>query len=776
MNYLKYLKDNTCFIVPDNIKREILLFVSNNKMLVNISFYTIEELLKKVYFDYNEKTIYELSKKYNISYDDALLMINNMYYINDVTINDIKVNKLKEMKDYLDSNNLLIYDKDFLNYLNSKNIVTTYDKTNFLRENVFNKLNNVTFINDNVVYTSDVYEFNFIEDEVEFVTNKIANLIDSGININNIKLVNVNDTYNLFIKKIFSFYNIPVYLNERTSLYDLLIVKDFINILKEENSKESALEKFKEKYPLNNELTTNIYNKIINVLNEDYFIKDFNKDIEYFIKKLKKTYLKERKLENYIECIKVEEITNDSNYYFLIGFNNSFPKYYKDEDYLSDEVKKKLGFTTSNYINKNIKKYYINKLNNCKNLIITYKLKDYFNSYLCSTLIDEINCNLIKNYDFNSNISYSNKYDKIKLSKYLDDYYKYGYKNNNLDLLYNSYEKEYDTYDNKFKGLENNKFINYKNKSINLSYSSLDNFYKCKFKYYIANLINENDDTFATKVGELYHYVLSKMYDSNFDFERSYNEYISNKEFSEKENILLNKLKEELRIDINLLKEQISKGKFTKTVCEKKIEINVKSKASIILKGTIDKIMLTSDNKYAYVVDYKTGKPKINFDHLDDGLNMQLAIYMYLMHKSKEYADVFLVGCYLQKILDDDLVKDELKLDGYTYNDLSIIQMIDNGYFDSSFINGIKVKKDGSLRDNNKLFDSSYYEEVLNIVEKKVEEAIECILNNDFAINPKIVGGSNISCTYCKFKDICYHKYKDAIVIVEEDEDGQIMD
>lgn len=777
MNYLKYLKDNTCFIVPNSIKKEILLHVSNNKILIDICFYTIEELQKKIYFDYSEKTIYELSKKYNINYDDSLLMINNMYYILDRTIDDPKVNKLKEMKDYLDSKNLLIYDSNFIDYINKKNIVTTYNKTDFFKEHIFNQLTNVIYINDTESFTKDIYEFNFIEDEIEFVANKIASLIDSKVDINKIKLVNANETYNLFIKKIFSFYNIPVYLNEKTALYDLLVVKDFVNILEKENDKEKALEIFKEKYLLNNDKIVDIYNKIINVLNEDYFIKDFNNDIDYIIKKLKKTYLKNKKLVNYVECISVDEIIDDSNYYFFIGFNNSFPKFYKDEDYLSDSIKYKLGYNTSSQINKNIKKYCINKINTCKNLIITYKLKDYFNSYLCSALIDNIDCRLIQNYKIDSKISYSSKYDEIKLSKYLDDYYKYGYKNNDLSILFNSYKKEYDTYDNAFKGLKDNAFVEYKNNNIKLSYSTLDNFYKCKFMYYISNLINENDDTFEIWIGKLYHHVLSKMYEKNFDFEKSYNEFLKDRELSEKENILLIKLKEELKTDVSILKEQLSKGNFTKASCEKEIEINVKNKASFIIKGFIDKIMLTSDNKYAYVIDYKTGKPKISFNHLNDGLNMQLAIYMYLMHKSKEYANVFLVGCYLQKILDDDLNKEELKLDGYTYNDLNTIKMIDNNCYDSSFIKGIKVKKDNTLKESDKLFDSSYYEEILNTVESKIEEAINDILNNNFTINPKIVGGKNVSCTYCKFKDICYHKYKDAIIIVgEEDEDEQDMD
>ena len=86
-------------------------------------------------------------------------------------------------------------------------------------------------------------------------------------------------------------------------------------------------------------------------------------------------------------------------------------------------------------------------------------------------------------------------------------------------------------------------------------------------------------------------------------------------------------------------------------------------------------------------------------------------------------------------------------------------------YFDKSFISGIKVKKDGTLSENKKLFDSAYYEEILLTVEEKIKEAIDSIVSSDFKINPKIVKGENISCKFCKYKDICYKKYKDSVII-----------
>ena len=767
--YKKYLKDNVCFIVPNSIKKEILLYVSSSKQLVNLSFYTLDELKKNIFFDYDERTIYSLSKEYNLTYSDSLLMIQNMYYLNDSYVDSDKTKKIKEMKEYLDKKNLLIYNENFLNWLNSKDIVTTYGKTNFINEKILSLLNNITYLKASNDNEKEILQFNFIEDEIEYVANKIGDLIHSGININNIKLVNVSDEYTNIIDKIFKFYNLPIDLNKKTSLYDLNIIKFFINELKNSNSVEESLKLLKEK-----NISVDLYNKVIQTLNNYYFISDYSSDIEYIIQGLKKATIKDNKLNNCIECIKIDEIFNEDNYYFLIGFNNRFPKFYKDEDYLSDDVKKSLGFKASNEINKYIKNYHISKINNAKNILITYKLKDYFNSYLISTLIDDINGKVNENPSIELNISYSKKYDEVKLSKYLDEFYKFSYKNPRLGNLYNTYGKDrYDSYDNSFKGISGSKYIDMKGKKLSLAYTSLDEFYKCNFKYYLNNLIKEIDDDFPRYIGIVYHDVLKKMYDNSFDFETAYREALKGKTLSDKEEILLIKLKKELEKNIELLKEQLGNSDFKNASCEEEFEVDIKSKIPVTLVGYIDKIMYTEDKKSAYVVDYKTGNPIISFDNLKDGINMQLVIYMYLLSKSKVYKDTFIVGGYLQKILENDVNKEEIKLEGYSYNDLNVIHSIDNSCYDKSFIAGIKVKKDGTLSDTKKVFTKEQYEEYLKIIEEKIHEAIDSIIKADFNINPKVVKGKNISCEKCKYNDICYKKYKDSVIISQDGDDNE---
>ena len=207
--------------------------------------------------------------------------------------------------------------------------------------------------------------------------------------------------------------------------------------------------------------------------------------------------------------------------------------------------------------------------------------------------------------------------------------------------MLNNYSKDdYNSYDNTFKGIDTNKYLNMIDNKLLLSYSNLDTYYKCGFKYYLNTILNEKEDTFSIFIGNLYHHVLSKMYDKDFDFEKEYDTYSNTRNLSNKEKVLLIKLKDELKKNIVLLKEQADTSDFKYSICEQKISISIKSKISISLIGFIDKIMLDINKKYAYVVDYKTGKTEISFDYLEYGIGMQLAIYMYLMHKSKDYADI----------------------------------------------------------------------------------------------------------------------------------------
>ena len=65
------------------------------------------------------------------------------------------------------------------------------------------------------------------------------------------------------------------------------------------------------------------------------------------------------------------------------------------------------------------------------------------------------------------------------------------------------------------------------------------------------------------------------------------------------------------------------------------------------------------------------------------------------------------------------------------------------------------------------MINDEQIEKLINLVDNKIEEARDNILNTNFEINPKKVGKVNLGCEYCNFKDICYMEPKDIVELKE---------
>ena len=95
----------------------------------------------------------------------------------------------------------------------------------------------------------------------------------------------------------------------------------------------------------------------------------------------------------------MDELVDEEEYVFLIGFNQGIiPKLYKDEEYITDNIKNEIDVETTlekNNISKNDTLELINKI---KNIFITYKTHNGSLSYSISNISEEMNYNLIKDY------------------------------------------------------------------------------------------------------------------------------------------------------------------------------------------------------------------------------------------------------------------------------------------------------------------------------------------------------------------------------------------
>lgn len=772
MDFLKNIKNKTLIIVEDNLKNKILEIIDKQNKLINLKILTITEFYKRYFFDYNKETLYYLSKNYNLSVSNSKMYLDNIKYVINKESNNQNIIKLQEMYQDLKNNNLLIFDNLFKTYLKSFDLIVL-NKDN-LEPFIINILEefNPTYYNLETKDYGDipVYEFKTIEEEVAFVFNQISSLLKKGINQKNIKLMNVTSEYQSFLRRFSFLYNIKISDIEKTSIYATTITKEVLEKIKNKSSKEeilSYLDKYKDK---------DIYMQIFNILNQFYFLGDLNLAYSLIVDDFKNTYLKEPKYLEEIQILPVNSyLVNEDDYVFLIGFNlENIPKTYKDIDYLNDSLKKELGLFTSLEKNKLEHSTVLKHIKNINNLTITLKLVDPYNTYYPSNLLEELE--ITKKNTSNINTT-SNLYNKIKLTNNLDLMLKYGTKLDDTTTLFNTYQDiSYMTYDNTFKGLKN-----YSSKNINLSYSSLNNYYHCKFRYYIDNILKLNiyEDTFKIYIGNLFHFVLSKIFEPNFDFDYTYNDFLKDKEFSKKELFYLTILKEELKDLINIILNQHSLSGLNKVKLESTINIKFNNDN---FKGIIDKIMYKEkdNNTYISLVDYKTGTPKTDMTNLKYGLDMQLPIYVYLVKKSNIFLNPKIIGFYLEQILPEkfnydpkkeylEIKNDKLKLTGYSINDPYLVSMFDSTYENSKMIKGMKMTSKG-FSHYTKVLSFDAIDNLVIVVETKIKEAFLSIKNGDFTIDPKVIKGENIGCSFCSYSDLCFKTGKDLVYLEEEND------
>lgn len=747
------LKNND--IVLTNNKKEILNYLSKNNKILNVRIMTLNEFKDNYFGYYDEKAIYYLIKKYNYKYEIAKMYLDNFLF-------DI------ELRKELEKNNLIIHTPLFKESI--KRIVIDNINVDPYIMSEIEKYEYIFLTNIENNYKHPVYEFDTIDDEVNFVATEIIKLL-KGVNINKIHLVNVGNEYKLSLKRLFHIYNIPINLNEKKYIYGTNIVKEFLSNLKDANDIEDSLSDLEQ---------NEIYNCIIDVINKYRFC-DFDDIVKYCIKEeLKNKTILLPKHDNEINCVKLDEINNDE-YYFILGFNQGIlPTIKKDEDFICDKDKKRLGLFTSLEQNINSKERLKNIFKNNKNLYISYKLKSGKEEYYPSSLIEDLELE-IKRVKIN-NYNNSNLYNKIVLSKKLDNYIKYNKKDNDLELLYSNYKNiNYLKYNNNYKKIDKELFNNFMDNKLLLSYSSIDNYYKCGFRYYLNNILklNKYEETFMTYIGNLFHYILSVAFSDNFDFEKEFNKYIENKEFTKKEEFFINKLKKDLLFTINTIKKQNFDTKLDKELYEQKVFINKDNNLKITFMGVIDKLKYSEfDGKtIVAIIDYKTGTPDININNTIYGIDMQLPIYLYLA-KNMKLNNVEIAGFYLQKIIHNKQkynskkeYKDELenlyKLEGYSNSNIEYLDKLDKNYNDSRMIKGMKTSQKG-FYSYTKVLNNHQIDKLIEIVDSNINDAVNNIINVDFDINPKKIGFDLIGCKYCKYKDICYRKEEDIVNLEEQ--------
>lgn len=781
---MDFLEDDLLIIIPSTIREKVYSYLSEKKDLYNIKITTFNEVKERLFFSFKEEVYLYLKEKYNYNYDVISKYLDNLYFLPLVSDNP-KIEKLISLKEELIKENLLIYDDYYKYYLrNYKVLVWGFDVLSASENLIVEEISKYTkidiILNSKGKYRPNkVYSFNYIDDEIIFVLDEISSLIEKGIHPLNIYLTNVNDEYLYPLKKYFSLYNIPLNIEDKSSLIEIPLTKFFLDNY--ENDVESTLNLIKDNFDLENNLNNKIYNKLINLLNKTSIY-----DKSYLKRLFSKTYINNTKYKNGINVVELEEnIFTDEDYVFVLSFNQGIiPKIYQDEDYLDDSLKKKLNLDTSTLKNKNSKEKVISSLSRIKNLVITYKDNSLTESYYPSNLIKELSLEVISCKPSLKNKSYSKDSLYLKLGMNLDNLLKYGTISPELSLYYSNLPHDYQTYNNKYKQIDPLKLRKYLNSKLVLSYSSINTFYKCSYRYYLDNILKINliDETFYTMMGNLYHYVLSKIYKEDFDFNREVNNFLSKQDLTIKEKYFTNKLVEELSLIVKTILKQEEDVSLKKRLLEYKVEIDESDyEYNIKFKGFVDKVIYDeiNDQTLVSVIDYKTGNVSGNINNLIYGLDMQLPSYLYLLKYSNVFSSVRYMGFYLQRLLHNEIVyddkksylkqkEDSLRLLGYSNSDEEILELFDPYYQDSHFIKGMKKTENGFSR-YSKVLNDNQINNLILLTKDNIKKASKEIVNANFKINPKRIDGINLGCEFCKYQDICFFKENDIVDLEKQD-------
>ena len=771
--------NNTIIIAKRKLLSKLIENLRKNTFL-NLKFMTLDELRYNCTFKYDKKTIYYLMSKYKYNYDVAIKLLDNLYYVEDKKYRDNKLNNLVSLKQELLEEKLLYTNSLFIdNYKNYSIVIYNYGElskydSKFIKDLM--KITKVKIVNDdkNIVNRNLIYEFNTIEEEVVYVAESISKLLSEGVSISKIKICGVNDEYKSVIRRIFKYYSLPINLND-SKLYGTKICKIFLDNLDSDINKTINI--LKDRVDFKNENNLEIYNSIVEIINAYAWCDNILDVRALLINDFKNTDIARDSFDRGVDVIESLDVVEEDDYIFLISFNQGIiPVTYRDEDYLSDKLKKVLKIDTSGDLNVLAKNKWFYDIQHCNNLTITYKKSDSVGECYLSSLNDYLNYDIKEDKVSYSN--YSHLYNKIELTKKIDNLIKYNVHDETLDILYSNYRDiNYLTYDNRYTGINNELFKKYLNNKISLSYTSIDNYYHCCFKYYLSNIlkINKYEKTFYTIIGNLFHYILSICLDRDIDVRKEYYDYIKKEEyeFNAREMFFLDNLYVELVFIIDVIKRQNEYSSLDKSLYEDKIVVNKKKdNIDIEFVGKIDKLIM--GDKEGVIIDYKTGSASIDLNNIIYGLSLQLPVYIYLV--KNKYPDIRIIGFYLQKILNgkinidnkhtyEELKSNNLKLQGYTSMYDEDIMKFDSGYSASKVIKGMRTSSKGIS--SKKIYDDDLIESIYNLVDDKIDRAIDNILDASFDINPKKIGVDNIGCKYCNYRDICFMKDRDIVNLKE---------
>ncbi|PKK94691.1 MAG: hypothetical protein CVV60_05140 [Tenericutes bacterium HGW-Tenericutes-5] len=746
MDLLKNIDENSLLIASNQDKLSVLNYLSTNQVFLDLLFYNSDYSFLKI----DHRYPFYLKKEFGI---EPYLADRIKKYFDYIDISkdyqNEKIRKLSEIKKYLLKENIIHQSSTKFNKIYAVNDSFVPE---FLKGNKAKLL-----INDFKTTPVKLIKALDPENMAYAVFEEVISLIEKGVELNKIHIVNSFEEDDLTLLKLFNDANIPVNLNKSKPLTDYPFMTRVIKILKSKGY-DTCVEYIKKQ----GDQAMNEVIRLFNSYNSDLI----KSNIDCFIHELKKLKVKSTVYNNGVEIIPFNAlISRNDHYYILMNYYDEvFPKKYLDNDYLSNQEVLEINYPSTHLLSKYEKENTESILKAIDKLILVMP-----KIVLEKTREADLDLNReIKIVDYEyivSNSSYLADLLVLDYAKKRFMYDKYNIKTADLEVLNNSFKDSYYRYIPQYSGLNKELLKELIEKRNTLSAYKLESYAKCPFSY-LLNFLLEIDDfkeNIFTYIGNVTHRALEVFLKTgDYDLEEIMNEFT----FPEDEEYKYEVYQEVVRDNVEMIKTIVhdfhQTTNFTKILTEHSIKQPFDDVFS--LSGIVDKVMFDETYKYFLVVDYKYSGKDFKREDLDKDYNIQLPLYLYALKKKyKEYQPAAML--YQETSLKKEKRGEELdyRMKGMVIDLVSVVRRIDPT---ESKIVGVQIKQDETLKNNaNTVISVEDMDKLLVDTESRIKRMAEGIKTGDFKIYPLLVdydqqSKNYIACKYCKFGSICYSKNK----------------
>ena len=741
-------------IAPYQMHKNLLKRYREKDLFSDVKIITKEELLSQYYGRIDIEAVPYLMKQYHYSYDNAKVVLRFIPFINK------DINGLLAIKNDLINAHLLVKNDYLPNFFKDNEVfIYGYSVNDIEIKRVLEALG-IKYVFELNQKKKEALILNTFEtqfDEVFYILNSIAELIDGGEDINNIYIYSLDNEYLYPLKMFSKSFGFNIDDGSNHSLYVTGVASSFLKSYIE--SHDLALAKEKVINCEDKELLEDLISLVDSCQDNDM---DFTTQLDYLIGELKATKVGSSTLKNVVKIID-KPIYDKGAHIFVVGFSQgSYPRSVKDNAFISDINKSEMGLNTSldeTTISKDVLLDFFNSENH---FYFSFAERTISSKKFISPLVKDLSIEekkptlplFIYSQDM-VDFFYARMRD-------LKEFYKQG--NPYLDALEAKSNIPYGEYDNSFTG------VNALNDAMELrySYSKINEYYQCPFKYYVSNVLNVDafEGNFATKIGTVAHKIFELHNEEGFDFNKVFEEEVEKQGFLDEELPLVINLKTQIERASQAIRLHQHYMNNPTIITEKKLGMQIGKKS--YLSGVIDKSIIF-DDKYLVLVDYKTGSDSFDSKYISEGVSLQLPTYCLLAKNDSKFKNYDIIGTFINNVIDtklsygketEALINPYYRLHGKVVADIDLIGEIDKTIYNgkSEFIRSVSTLKDGGLGKSDSLVNKDEFNEYAEVALRKYLEADANIRNNSFIINPLFKSKSDNACKYCEYKDLCYVK------------------